>query len=75
MDRQGRRNRPIKFLDDGGDCDDRDDHIETRVYILSTRLSVDAAWRHFSSFKLIYKLLRISSETICFKTAWGNTLQ
>ena len=23
MDRQDRRNRPIKFLDDRGDCDDR----------------------------------------------------
>ena len=31
MDRQDRRNRPIKFLDDGGDCDDRDDHMETRL--------------------------------------------
>ena len=29
MDRQDRRNRPIKFLDDGSDCDDRDDHMET----------------------------------------------
>ena len=32
MDRQDRRNRPIKFLDNGGDCDDRDDHMETRLY-------------------------------------------
>ena len=32
MDRQDRRNRPIKFLDDGGDCDNRDDHMETRLY-------------------------------------------
>ena len=31
MDRQDLRNRPIKFLDDGGDCDDRDDHMETRL--------------------------------------------
>ena len=29
MDRQDRRNRQIKFLDDGGDCNDRDDHMET----------------------------------------------
>ena len=31
MDRQDRRNRPIKLLDDGGDCDDFDDHMETRL--------------------------------------------
>ena len=31
MDRQDRRNRPIKFLDDGGDCDDRHDHMEARL--------------------------------------------
>ena len=31
MGRQDRRNRPIKFLDDDGDCDDRDDHMETRL--------------------------------------------
>ena len=31
MDRQDRHNRAIKFLDDGGDCDDRDDHMETRL--------------------------------------------
>ena len=31
MDRQDRSNRAIKFLDDGGDCDDRDDHMETRL--------------------------------------------
>ena len=30
MDRQDRRNFPIKFLDDGGNCDDPDDHMETR---------------------------------------------
>ena len=31
MDRQGRCNRPVKCLDDGGDCDDREDHVETRL--------------------------------------------
>ena len=31
MDRQDGRDRAIKFLDDGGDCDDRDDHMETRL--------------------------------------------
>ena len=31
MDHQDRRNCLIEFLDDGGDCDDRVDHIETRL--------------------------------------------
>ena len=31
MDRQNRRNCPIKFLDHGGNCDDRYDHMETRL--------------------------------------------
>ena len=31
MDRQDRCNRTIKFLDDGGVCDNRDDHMETRL--------------------------------------------
>ena len=31
MDRQDCHNRAIKFLDNGGDCDDRDDHMETRL--------------------------------------------
>ena len=31
MDRQDCRNHQIKFLDDGRDCDDRDDHMETRL--------------------------------------------
>ena len=31
MDRQDRGNLAIKFLNDGGDCDDRDDHMETRL--------------------------------------------
>ena len=29
MDHQDRRNRQIKFLDDGGNCDDPEDHMET----------------------------------------------
>ena len=33
MDHQDYRNRPIKFLDNGGDCDDRDDHMETRLKV------------------------------------------
>ena len=31
MDRHDRLNRPIKFLDYGGDCDNRDDHMEARL--------------------------------------------
>ena len=32
MDRQDGRYRAIQFLDDRGDLDDRDDHMETRLF-------------------------------------------
>ena len=31
IDREDHRNRPIKFLNDGGDCYNRDDHMEKRL--------------------------------------------
>ena len=51
MDRQDRRNRPIKFLDDGGvwdDRDDRDDHMETKLKATS----------HSTIFDIPMRLLR-----------------
>ena len=37
---QGRRNRAIKFLDDGGDCDVPEDHMETKLNAFLMHLSV-----------------------------------
>ena len=31
MDHQDRRNHPRKFLDNGGNCNDCDDHMKTRL--------------------------------------------
>ena len=40
---------------------------------LSTKLSVDAALKHFFCFELIYQLLQLSSENL-FQNS-GNTLK
>ena len=55
MDRQDRRNRPIKFLSDGGDCDDRDDHMETRLKMNFNGLIIQLEqifWKIVSIFRL-----------------------
>ena len=39
MDHQDRRNHPIKFLDDGGNCDDCDDHMKARLSTLLEKIN------------------------------------
>ena len=39
MDHQDRPNHPIKFLDDGGNCDDCDDHMKARLSTLLEKIN------------------------------------